>query len=52
MISSVKFVINLNTMADALDELGELSEYFQRCNITLIEADKLLEQQLEYLIRW
>lgn len=34
MISSVEFVSNLNAMADALDELGELSEYLQRRNIT------------------
>jgi len=27
MISSVEFVINLNAMADAFDELGDLSEY-------------------------
>lgn len=42
MISSVEFVSNLNAMADALDELGELSEYLERLNITLIEVDKAI----------
>lgn len=42
MISSVEFVSNLNAMADALDEPGELSEYLQRRNITLEEADKAI----------
>jgi len=27
MITSIEFVSNLNTMSDALDELGDLSEY-------------------------
>lgn len=43
-ISSVKFVSNLNAMADALDELGELSEYLQRRNITLVETDKVIRK--------
>jgi len=34
MMTSVQFVINLNTMSDALDELGSLSEYLQRRDIT------------------
>lgn len=42
MISSVEFVSNLNAMADALDELGDLSEYLQRRNITLVDADKAI----------
>jgi hypothetical protein len=39
MISSVEFDSNLNAMAHALDELGDLSEYLQRRNITLVEVD-------------
>jgi hypothetical protein len=42
MTSSVEFVSNLNDMADALDELGDLSEYLQKRNITLVEADKAI----------
>lgn len=42
MISSVEFVSNLNAMADALDELEDLSEYLQRRNITLVDADKAI----------
>jgi hypothetical protein len=30
MITSVKFVANLNAMSDALDELGDLSEFFTK----------------------
>lgn len=33
-------------MADALDELEELSEYLQRCNITLVEADKAIRKTI------
>jgi len=29
MITSIEFVSNLNTMSDALDELGDLSEYLK-----------------------
>lgn len=42
MIFSVEFVSNLNAIADALDKLKELSEYSQRRNIILIEADKAI----------
>lgn len=38
MMTSLQFVISLNAMSDALDELGSLSEYLQRLDITLIEA--------------
>lgn len=46
MISSVEFVSNLNAMADALDELGDLSEYLQRRNITLVDADKAIRTKI------
>ncbi|CAI6358158.1 unnamed protein product [Macrosiphum euphorbiae] len=40
MITSIEFVSNLNTMSDALDELGDLTEYLQKRSITLVDADK------------
>ncbi|KAL5235567.1 hypothetical protein ACI65C_002977 [Semiaphis heraclei] len=42
LFASVEFVSNLNAMADALDELGDLSEYLQRRNITLVDANKAI----------
>lgn len=43
MLTSMAFVKNLHIMADALDELADLSLFLQRRNITLIEADKAMK---------
>jgi hypothetical protein len=49
MITSVEFVANLNAMSDALDELGDLCEFLQRRNITLIDADKAVRTTIRVL---
>jgi len=43
MITSTEFISNLNTMSDALDELGDLSKYLQKRSITLVDADKAIK---------
>ncbi|KAE9535982.1 hypothetical protein AGLY_007883 [Aphis glycines] len=49
MMTSLQFVINLNAMSDALDEVGSLSEYLKRRDITLIEADKSIRTTIRVL---
>lgn len=49
MITSIEFVSNLNTMSDALDELGDLSEYLQKRSITLVDADKSIRTTIRVL---
>lgn len=49
MITSIEFVSNLNTISDALDELGDLSEYLQKRSITLVDADKSIRTTIRVL---
>jgi hypothetical protein len=49
MITCIEFVSNLNTMSNALDELGNLSEYLQTHSITLVDADKSIKTTIREL---
>lgn len=51
MISNIEFIMNLNAMADALDELGDLLEYLQRHSVTLVVADKAIRTTIRVFTR-
>lgn len=49
ILTNIEFVRNLHIMADALDELSDLSLSLQRRNITLLEADKSVKTTIRVL---
>jgi len=46
-VSSTAFLLNLELMSDALEELSKLSESLQADSITLLKATRLRSRQIE-----